>query len=654
MAKRKGAGAANEALFEEDYLLRTLGKIGQDNETALTELVANAWDAGASRVSLIIPSDREGTLVVEDDGHGMSPDQFRARWMKLGYNRAKNQGAGVEFPTERAGLRRVPFGRNGIGRHSLLCFASHYTVQTWRGGKAWTFVINTQNRPSPFYIESETKEQKAGHGTRLTVHVERNLPDPDQIRTILAARFIHDPEFLVEVNGRSVPLSQHEGLINSETLSIEGAPSVRAHVVDTTKSGRTTRYQGIAFWVNRRLAGTPRWAVGTTPVIDGRSRFAKRFAIVIEAEGAWADQVEPDWSRFKPTPMVDRLFWEVAQYVHRQVEGLSATFIEETSEDALMRNREAFRTLPTGAKVEVAQFTHALLIDHPGINPETLNKAVKAVIHLQAGRDGARLLDKLLLLDDQDIAGLDRLLEEWTVQDALVVLDEIDARLSVVVAIEKLAGDPGTDELHTLHPLITQARWLFGPEFDSSEYASNSTLRTVAERVFGSRKADTSFQNARRRPDLVVLADSTLSLTCTTSFRGTDHLVGLRDVLVIELKKGYSTIGRDELFQAENYIQDLMSDGALSNRPYFHAYVVGHEVAGSMALEKDLRAEGSEVVARIHATTYTQLTDTANRRLMNLRERIPSRYEEVSGYDLVQKIMGQPSQAPIFPDEESK
>ncbi|XTQ92341.1 ATP-binding protein [Xanthomonas sacchari] len=211
MAKGSRGNAANEALFEEDYVLRTLGKIGYDGETALTELVANAWDAGASRVSIIIPEASGSSLTVEDDGHGMSADNFRARWMKLGYNRIKNQGNGVEFPPERAGQHRIPFGRNGVGRHGLLCFASQYEVETWRGGDATTFVINTQNNPSPFYIERETKSKKPGHGTRLSVVVDRHLPNPLSVRKVLAGRFVHDPQFTVEVNGHSVPLAQHEG-----------------------------------------------------------------------------------------------------------------------------------------------------------------------------------------------------------------------------------------------------------------------------------------------------------------------------------------------------------------------------------------------------------------------------------------------------------
>jgi len=61
------------SLFEEDYLLRELGQVAHVPQVALTELVANAWDAGATRVDVVLPSEIEGTLTVTDDGHGMSP-----------------------------------------------------------------------------------------------------------------------------------------------------------------------------------------------------------------------------------------------------------------------------------------------------------------------------------------------------------------------------------------------------------------------------------------------------------------------------------------------------------------------------------------------------------------------------------------------------
>ena len=647
MAKK--GKAANEALFEEDYVLRSLGRIGYDPDIALTELVANSWDAGAAKVAVIIPTETGGLMSVEDDGHGMTEDQFRRRWMTLGYNRQKTQGDNVQFPTDRADWMRKAFGRNGIGRHGLLCFSDHYIVETWMNGVLSTFVIGTRNQPSPFYVHSHETGERLGHGTRLLVEVERHRPDPDRIRTVLSGRFLHDPQFVVSVNGQSVPLSEHEGLLEERKMQVEPGFNVTSYVVDTTRTAKSTRYQGVAFWVGGRLVGLPSWTIGPMAVLDGRVRFAKRYAIVIECGAEWLSEVESDWSKFKTTERTERLFEAVNEYAQEMVEKLSANLIEENSEDALYKNREDLRKLPRRSMLEVAQFTKTVVHDQPGIPPETLNKVVKAVIKIQKARSGASFLDKLMQLDEHDIDGLDRLLGQWTVEDALTVLDEIDNRLSIIAAMEKLSGDPEADELHTLHPLVTQARWLFGPEFDSSEYASNNTLRTVATSLFKAKREDQAFANAAKRPDIVVLSDATISIVATESFDSArEHLATMRDVLLIELKKGRSEIGRAEMNQAAGYVDDLVSSGGIEGAPFFHAYVVGHTVASNIS-NVNPREFNGVLRGRVTATTYNQLALTANKRLHGLKARIPSRYEEVSGYDLVKKVMGTPSQASLVP-----
>ena len=85
-------------LFEEDYLIRTLGPLTHSPEIALTELVANAWDAGATTVNIFIPDDYGQKLIIEDNGVGLTDEQFHNRWMKLGYNRIKHQSKNVIFP----------------------------------------------------------------------------------------------------------------------------------------------------------------------------------------------------------------------------------------------------------------------------------------------------------------------------------------------------------------------------------------------------------------------------------------------------------------------------------------------------------------------------------------------------------------------------
>jgi hypothetical protein len=347
--KRKQDGATG-SLFEENYLVRTLGRIAQDSEVALTELVANAWDAGASLVDLTIPPINALVLTVEDDGHGMTSAQFKGRWMKLGYDRIKHQSAMVEFPPERKGWRRKAYGRNGVGRHGLLCFADQYSVETFRDGKGASFAIGTNSEENPFKIEKEGSFIRSGHGTKVSVIVERHLPDPDRIREILAARFIHDPQFVVRVNGVSVALADQSGLIERMDLDIEGCQAAEAYVVDSTRAAKSTIYQGIAFWVNGRLVGSPSWVVGTEAVIDGRARFAKRYSIVIKADD-WLTEVEQDWARFKSSPKVDALFEASRGYARKVFAQLSATLVEESSEEALIKNREDFRELsPWGGR----------------------------------------------------------------------------------------------------------------------------------------------------------------------------------------------------------------------------------------------------------------------------------------------------------------
>lgn len=641
--KRKQEGFTG-SLFEENYLVRTLGRIAQDSEIALTELVANAWDAGASLVDLTIPPVNSLILTVEDDGHGMTSAQFKGRWMKLGYDRLRHQSAIVEFPPERKGWRRKAYGRNGVGRHGLLCFADQYSVETWRDDKGTRFDIGTNSEENPFKIDREGSFIRNGHGTKVSVLVERHLPDPDRIRETLAARFIHDPQFVVRVNGISVALADQSGLIERMELEIEGCQSAEAYVVDSTRAAKSTIYQGIAFWVNGRLVGSPSWVVGTEAVIDGRARFAKRYSIVIKADD-WLTEIEQDWIRFKSSPKVDALFDAARVYARKVFSQLSATLVEESSEEALIKNREDFKGLSPLVRAEVASFARDLVKTTPTVSQDVLTAAVQAVINLEKARGGASLLEKLTKLGESDIDGLDRLLSQWTVRDALAVLDEIDQRLAVIAAIEKLSGDETADELHTLHPLVTQARWLFGPEFDSSEYSSNVSLKTAAEKIFNKRVSSESFINAKQRPDIMVLGDATCSIVGTEGFDAADPtLTRIQSVLIIELKRGRFAIGREEMNQADGYVQDFLGSGALDGTPMFRAFVVGHEIAPKTVREKELMEE-KVLRGRVQAVSYGQLTRSAHQRLFRLKERIPARYEDVSGADLSAKVMQTASQS---------
>ena len=629
-------------LFEEDFLRRTLGPVANTPDVALTELVANAWDAGASTVEITIPDEIDQLLTIEDDGTGMTSSDFRTKWMTLGYDRVRQQGKWAEFPKERAGWKRPAYGRNGIGRHGMLCFASEYEVETKRDGVLSFFTISTAAGDEPFELLKEQSKRARGHGTKLLTKVTRNLPSPDRVRHVLAARFLHDPEFKVKVNGRFIPLAEHAGLINREDLTFFNGCKAEAFFVDSTKAARTTQYQGVAFWVGGRLVGDPAWAVGNHLFLDGRTRIAKRYTVVIKSDDLF-DEVMPDWTGFQKSPKVEDLLDSVARYVQSVFQKLSEERIQDTTESVLREHRSELRNLHSLAKVEIQEFVSAVTQAQPTIQQDTLSSAVRAIINLEKSRSGTALLEKLSKLSEKDVEGLDRLLSEWTVRDVLTVLDEIDRRLIVVEAISKLSGDTNTDELHALHPLVTESRWLFGPEFDSPEFVANVSLTTAMRQIFGKRVSDETFLNPRKRTDLLVLADATLSGVATEQLDEHSGLATMRQVLLIELKRGALEITREHVHQATDYVEDFLRSGLLDGEPRFKAFVIGHSVSEKVEPSRELPPR-----ATIQLATYGQLVRSAHKRLFRLRDRLAARYGEVSGDDLLTRILSEPEQMPLI------
>ena len=214
-------------------------------------------------------------------------------------------------------------------------------------------------------------------------------------------------------------------------------------------------------------------------------------------------------------------------------------------------------------------------------------------------------------------------------KDALTVLDEIDKRITVIEAISKLSSDPEVDELTTLHPLITEARWVFGPEFDSPEYASNRQLQTIAKHVL--HVEDANFINPQKRPDLFVKGDRLYSITGTESYDN-DEMSAIEKILIIELKRGGFTIGKTERNQAQGYVDDFLHSGGLPANVKVFAFIVGDSIE-NISDKIDVGDNG-----HVKVITFASIVDTANRRLFRLRNTLNERYAKVSGIDLSKKV----------------
>ena len=63
---------------------------------ALSEIVANSWDADAEHVWISIDA-VGGEVVIEDDGHGMNVDDVNRKYLTVGYERRKTEARTPKF-----------------------------------------------------------------------------------------------------------------------------------------------------------------------------------------------------------------------------------------------------------------------------------------------------------------------------------------------------------------------------------------------------------------------------------------------------------------------------------------------------------------------------------------------------------------------------
>lgn len=96
------------------------------SNTAIVELVKNAYDADAREVTLRFTGlgTPEATLMISDNGHGMTEEELRDHWLCIGTTNKQD--------TRRSKEGRVQTGEKGLGRLGLDRLCQRTTLQTRR------------------------------------------------------------------------------------------------------------------------------------------------------------------------------------------------------------------------------------------------------------------------------------------------------------------------------------------------------------------------------------------------------------------------------------------------------------------------------------------------------------------------------------------
>lgn len=116
----------NDNQFSFNISLSVLNHLGRNLYrnfvTVLGEGISNSWDADAKNVWIYIDKDKE-ELLIKDDGDGMTADDFRHKFLKVGYSKRGSDGK-----TTKSIGGRPYIGRKGIGKLALLSCAKKVCV----------------------------------------------------------------------------------------------------------------------------------------------------------------------------------------------------------------------------------------------------------------------------------------------------------------------------------------------------------------------------------------------------------------------------------------------------------------------------------------------------------------------------------------------
>lgn len=153
------------ALRANSHVLRLLGEelIGDDG-LAIFELVKNSYDADANIVAVTIDlNNATQTVVVQDDGFGMSLEDLRSKWLVLATDSKRGQSQRFRSPIH----NRLPLGEKGVGR-----------VAAFKLGKQLTLITKKKNeKECSLRINLDELIGQGAYLDQLSVQVEeRDVP----------------------------------------------------------------------------------------------------------------------------------------------------------------------------------------------------------------------------------------------------------------------------------------------------------------------------------------------------------------------------------------------------------------------------------------------------------------------------------------------
>lgn len=522
--------------FQVDSRLATLlSQEYSSSERALKELVDNAWDADAEKVSITLPKPMSGDpIVILDDGTGMTEEELRRHYLSIAADRRSRRGERT------SGKNRLVKGRKGIGKFAGLMAAAVMMLETRARGRLCRITLRLDDLSQVEDIEQLNiglQSDPCGpelHGTTITLsdlHQGLAYPDANRLRQILLQDYGRQDDFAITIDGKRLDVDDVSGSYSEQEQELPSAGKVKLRFsISDGKSG--LRQPGITLRVDGKAVGRPGF-FGLDQRDDFPSKLLRKLYGEIEADGL-RDHITAGWDAAVEN---SELLREVEGYVQPILREAYEQQYRREIQLAQARLQRAILTrlsaLPEHKRVFADRAIKKILDKYYGEPESKVEPVVNVLLEAMERSDYRILLEHIAEATPGDVAGVAERLDEFGLAEMAFLVQQATARQVFLDQLDALARDAVTTEA-VVHKALERNLWVFGPEY--SLFSSNSTLRRQVEDILG--KSYTG-DKADRRPDL--LLNENLS----------------RQYLLIEFKRPSHALNHDDYVQAIGYRHEL-------------------------------------------------------------------------------------------------
>ena len=435
---------------------------------------------------------------------------------------------------------------------------------------------------------------------------------------MVGSKFIVDPLFEVYLNDKRVNLLDFVKDAKRIECNIPDEGTVHISIIESQK-GRLSKLHGVSWWVNKKAVGDHGWRDFEHTYLDGRQSQAKKYTIIVEADFL-ENEILPDWTWFKETPRSKNIRQLINEFILDTVQDLMKGVRSDIKIQILSKYRPELKEMSSFSRANVGKFLTEVQKKCPSINQTHLDHTVEIFTKMEQSRTGYDLLQQLAKLDVNNIDNLTDFLKKWSINQAITVLSELQWRIELIQDIERMVKNPHADELHDLHPLFERGLWIFGPEYESKEFYSNTPLKTIIQEKFKAQVCG----NELKRPDIVVFNDeynSSINIFSNEKYNDDAEVCGYDKILILELKNSKSKIRDDEARQTEDYALAIKRSGRASDFTSIICYTLGKEI------HTEERVTGQNI--KIIPIPYDIVLRKAHARTFNLINKI----KEIKGIE---------------------